>query len=192
MPGLERRWESCRTSGRRRRGTGCRARARCAPISCDRLHGARLAVRVHDRDQDRVGPERAPDVVGIDHAARRPRAGRSPRWPISSSAWQVRSTAWCSICEVMMWPPGRAPATPLTARLSDSVPPGREDDLLRADAEEAGDLLARHRRSRRAPPVRSRGCSRRCRSARRSTAASPPGRRGGRAWRRCDRDRRVA
>ena len=32
----------------------------------DRHDGADLAVRVHDSDEDRVRPERAPDVVGVD------------------------------------------------------------------------------------------------------------------------------
>jgi hypothetical protein len=45
---------------------GMPALGRDLPDLLDRHQGAALAVRRLDRDQDRVGPEGAPHVVGID------------------------------------------------------------------------------------------------------------------------------
>ena len=76
-PSRRRRSAPCRTSGRRRRGTARRARARSVRSRRIGWMRADLAVRVHDADGDRVGPDRLADVVGIDARRARPRAGRS-------------------------------------------------------------------------------------------------------------------
>ena len=64
---------------------------------------ARLVVGVHDRDQQRVGPQGADELADVEIAVAVDAAERSPRSRSRSRSLQTSSTAGCSTAVVMMW-----------------------------------------------------------------------------------------
>ena len=138
----------------------------------DRLQRADLVVGPHHRDQGhaaRVALDGGPQRADVEAAARgRPAAARRSAPSCSASQCSASSTAWCSTAEDRIRvrrgsASRRAQNSPLTARLSDSVPPEVKTTSPGRAPSARGDASRGTPRRRGARPGPARAGRRRCR-----------------------------
>ena len=140
----------------------------------DRLHGADLVVGPHHRDQRHrlgIAGDLVVDLLRVDPAHRVDVEPDRPRRPGARRASaRGRERRGARRCWRGLRGRGRScwrlQKSPLTARLSASVPPAGEDHLTGAGAERGSDRPRGSPRPRDAPVVRRRAATRGCRPRR--------------------------